>query len=235
MLFTYVNAGVAPFSPTDIADLELWLDASDTGTISSAGGLVSQWNDKSGNGYNATQATGSMQPTTNLATINGLNAIRWIDGGGDSMHATFASLSQPNIIFVVIKQNVITGSKYVFDGGGSSTRHALFLDGSGNLDLFAGSSLNGPAASTSAAAIYTALYNGGSSTFRINGGTSLASGNTGSHSLNGFTIGARYNNVEFLSADIGEILIYNRNISDSEKNQVGNYLATKWGITWTNI
>ncbi len=40
----------------------LWLDAADTNTITLNGSTVSQWNDKSGNGRNAVQATASNQP-----------------------------------------------------------------------------------------------------------------------------------------------------------------------------
>ena len=47
------------FGPT------LWLDASDASTITESGNKVSQWSDKSGNGNDATQATGSLQPTYN--------------------------------------------------------------------------------------------------------------------------------------------------------------------------
>ena len=42
--------------------INLLLDASDTSTITESGGYVSQWNDKSGRGNNATQSTGSLQP-----------------------------------------------------------------------------------------------------------------------------------------------------------------------------
>jgi len=38
--------------------LTLWLDAADNGTITESSGNISQWNDKSGNNYNARQNTG---------------------------------------------------------------------------------------------------------------------------------------------------------------------------------
>ncbi len=41
--------------------LTLWLDASDDTTITQTSGNVSQWNDKSGNGYHAKQNTGANQ------------------------------------------------------------------------------------------------------------------------------------------------------------------------------
>ena len=49
-------------SPLQIPGCQLWLDASDSTTITIATG-VSQWNDKSGNAYNFTQVTGASQPT----------------------------------------------------------------------------------------------------------------------------------------------------------------------------
>ncbi|MFM5944980.1 MAG: hypothetical protein ACKO9G_16710, partial [Dolichospermum sp.] len=40
---------------------DLWLDAADSSTITLNGSTVSQWNDKSGNGRNAIQATATNQ------------------------------------------------------------------------------------------------------------------------------------------------------------------------------
>jgi hypothetical protein len=55
----------------------LWLDAADASTITESGGLVSQWNDKSGNARHASQATSGNRPATGTATLNGLNVIRY--------------------------------------------------------------------------------------------------------------------------------------------------------------
>ena len=73
----FVSAGTPPFTPASISGLALWLDAADTATITQSSGLVSQWNDKSGNARHATQATGANQPVTNTRTIGGRNAIEW--------------------------------------------------------------------------------------------------------------------------------------------------------------
>ena len=80
--------------PTDILGLQLWLDASDTDTITSSGGAVSQWDDKSGNSNNATQGTGSAQPTTGASTQNGENIIDF--DGGDTFVLPSALYSIPN-------------------------------------------------------------------------------------------------------------------------------------------
>jgi hypothetical protein len=74
---------VSSFSPLDL-NPALWLDAADATTITESGGFVSQWNDKSGNGRNATQSIGANQPTTGSFTINGLNALSF-DGINDQL------------------------------------------------------------------------------------------------------------------------------------------------------
>ena len=79
-----VVSAVAPFSPTDIAVLQTWYDASDTATITDAGaGAVSQWDDKSGNGRHLTQATSARRPTTGVTTLNSLNVLDF--AGDDSL------------------------------------------------------------------------------------------------------------------------------------------------------
>jgi hypothetical protein len=80
-----VASGVVEFSPLDL-NPALWLDAADTATITESGGFVSQWNDKSGNNRNFTQAVGASQPATGTRTQNGLNVLDF-DGSNDFMGA----------------------------------------------------------------------------------------------------------------------------------------------------
>lgn len=74
------------FSPLSLSPA-LWLDASDTATITSSGGSVSQWDDKSGNNHHVTQSTAGAKPTTGSATQNGLNVLSF-DGGDRLSWAT---------------------------------------------------------------------------------------------------------------------------------------------------
>jgi len=70
------------FNPKSIAGLALWLDASDSSTITLNGATVSQWRDKSGNGRNLSEATANNQPT--MSTMNGKSALSF-DGVNDSL------------------------------------------------------------------------------------------------------------------------------------------------------
>jgi hypothetical protein len=78
-IFVLHGKGVPPFSPSDLSPT-LWLDASDTDTISDTAGAVDTWSDKSGNSNDVVQATADNKPTTGTATINGLNALSFDDG-----------------------------------------------------------------------------------------------------------------------------------------------------------
>lgn len=69
------------FTPLDL-NPALWLDASDTSTITASGSplRVSQLDDKSGNGRNLVQATSANQPTSGATTVNGLNVLDFTGG-----------------------------------------------------------------------------------------------------------------------------------------------------------
>lgn len=67
--------GRSAWTPAQIPTA-LWLDANDTSTITLNGSTVSQWNDKSGNGRNAVQATAANQPGWGV----GRNLLQWSEG-----------------------------------------------------------------------------------------------------------------------------------------------------------
>ena len=68
-------------NPTSISGSVLWLDASDTGSISDAtdAGLVESWTDKSTAGDGTVTATGSLRPQTGAEVKNSKNLIT-LDG-----------------------------------------------------------------------------------------------------------------------------------------------------------
>lgn len=71
--------GSGVWAPSDLTNLLAWYDASDTTTITESGGLVSQWDDKSGNSHHLTQVNASIQPSTGVETLNGLNVVSFVN------------------------------------------------------------------------------------------------------------------------------------------------------------
>ena len=107
------------FNPANL-NLKLWLDASDSTTITSSGSpaKVSQWNDKSANGFNFTQGTGAAQPTTGATTQNGLNVLDF--AGAQSMANGTAS----NFLFTVDGSSYLLAA--VWKAGTSSNPNAVY-------------------------------------------------------------------------------------------------------------
>ena len=58
------------FNPKSISGLKLWLDVASTSSLTLNGSTVSQINDRSGNGYHATQSTANNQPTYQATGFN---------------------------------------------------------------------------------------------------------------------------------------------------------------------
>lgn len=71
-------------SPLALSGARAWWDASDTGTITQAGGVASAFADKSGMGATLSQATGAKQPAVTAAALNGRTALTF-DGSNDTM------------------------------------------------------------------------------------------------------------------------------------------------------
>jgi hypothetical protein len=87
-------------NPASISNLYLWLDADDASTFTySSGTVVSQWNDKSANGYNATQATVANQPSRVTSPSTGVK----FDGSNDVLSTTASFNGSIFTIFSVIR------------------------------------------------------------------------------------------------------------------------------------
>ena len=205
-----------------------WFDASDPYTIIETSGSVSEWRDKSGNGYDLTQGTGTAQPTTGTRTLNGLNVLDF-DGSSDYLQGAFGgTLSQPNTIFAVFQNDAASPADYIYDGDDGTNRHAFYLS-SNKYNLFAGGNPNGGTIDTDPH-ISKAVFNGAGSSLFIDG-SSVFTGSVGTQSMDGITVGARYNGANFLDGAIAELIVVDGTLTADEISRVENYLANKWGIT----
>jgi len=126
------GTGVAPVVNPPVSGYKVWLDASDATTITSSSGSVSQWTDKSANGYTFTQATSTNQPTTGTRTINSKNVLDF-DGTTDYLYSTAAIStwkflhSAVSTIFIVANTDVTNGShSFISTQAGSTSRIGFY-------------------------------------------------------------------------------------------------------------
>jgi hypothetical protein len=113
------GSGVAPFSPTQIPGLQLWLKADagayhDAGvTLATNGQTVQQWNDQSGNVNNASQSTGTNRPTFVAPAKNGKPGVLF-DGSTSFMTlANALNLTGPLTYCVAMEFLSNTGGSYI--------------------------------------------------------------------------------------------------------------------------
>lgn len=242
------GSGGASFAPADISGLALWLDAADAATITQSSGSVSQWDDKSTELNHATQGTGANQPTTNTRTINGRNVLDF-DGANDymSLPSGLYNINQAdNALFMVIQQDT-TGDASLLDGKQASFSNRIYglrTDTSGTRYSFMNGNYGNDALLTTTYNANTHIYVGRRNALGANGvqifkdgviGATLGTGAANS-ALDQIVISKNLGgSFDFLNGAIAEIIIYRGTKTNNELNQVGNYLASKWGSTWTNI
>lgn len=222
------GGGGGSFSPTDISGCVLWLPADHIVGLSD-GDPVAQWDDESGNGYNATQSTGSAKPTYKTGQQNGLPAVQF--DGGDTLTTAAVTLSQPYTIFVVCSETSgSTNQNIIADK--TNIEATVFIT-SNNLSLYAGSTIS-QSGGSSAWLVGAAIGNGASSNVFRNG-SSVASGNPGTQGYStGFIIGAFRGPVDWFHGYIAEIICYDSSLSTGNREAVENYLGAKYGITITH-
>lgn len=239
---------VHQFTPVR-SGLVCWLKSSDANTIISSGGYVSQWGDKSGNAYHATQPTGAAQFRTGLNTINGKNVLTSTDSARHMIlpSGLYSIPSGNHTVFVVAKRTggAWTRQELLSGNNSTDTNRAFFLEtqSSGTV-LAAQSNPNYGITSTlsitddGAAHAFVMSRNG-----TTNGVKCWRDGGAGSTPVTGSN--ATLDNLFISKSDQGswdqwngylaEYLIYNRALTNDELNLNGKYLKQEWGTPWTNV
>jgi len=228
------SGGGAPpaFAPTDIADIILWYDASDTSSLTQIAGSVSQMNDKSGSGFHATQGTALNQPITGTRTINGLNCLD-CDGVNARMEVPsgmYGIANGPNTLFAVFAKDVAGDTNDAAISGNSANWGVRITATQVSYRNFA--AVNKNVTPDTSAHICIGIRSGTSQSVYYDGGVP----GTNASAIDGTLTNLRSPASDGpLDGRWGEVITYARDLTDAEINQVGNYLAAKWGITWTDI
>jgi hypothetical protein len=240
-----------PFSPIQLTGMNLWLDVSDAASITSSGGFVSQWNDKSGKGYNLTQTDNTYKPTyaNNLISFSSNRNF-------DIPNAALNNTTNYDI-FVVFNPKVSSNWIFAKQYDGNYSAPALstnifvgYTSGTTNYAYFRAGpipstveNVNSNSALTISSLQILGIHNTGSVLLFNSNGTTLntvtgTSSNLpigNSTTITSFKLGAWYGNSAFQNSgvtnfDICEMLIFNSKLAVSDRQKMEGYLAWKWNL-----
>lgn len=213
-------------SPLDISGCVLWLDGSDSSTISAR-----QWNDKSGLGYHA--VVGS---TSNLTTLYGAPYFSNTSALTATPHPT-----SNETMFIALRNDLSTNTSTPIGAQNRGTFVGRALQAaSGNYSLYNGNynqtGGTGPKIDPLMPVVYDHVLNDGYGKTHVftnrvlcRDVAAVVFALTG-----GSVIGAQTNAAAPASAFIGniyEVLLYGSNLSSYDRGRVRNYLMNKWNIT----
>jgi hypothetical protein len=233
------------WSPAEISTA-LWLDAADTSTITESSGAVSQWNDKSGNGRNATQTTPSNRPTYSSSSINSKPAIVKTQGSSIDIGLNIPSLgigsgAARTTVFVFKHINISASNNELY---GTSTNAMLdvggALQGLNTWRIRNGTNnlLGAAGANTAGDKIMLIRGTSTSTNYRQNGGSDLGSAAFNAHAWDTtdgvrlFSVGLASNtDRHYKGGAVGEWIVIPSEIDNALAEKLEGYLAHKWGLT----
>lgn len=184
---------------------------------------ASQLTDLTGLGHHLVQATASKQP---LWVASGAGGVLRFDGSADYSQTGAFTLAQPTTLFLLSAYTKKGTATYLTDGVGGTNLGVITHNGvADSMISFCGTSLLGPAFTTGQPYVIDTCFNAASSYVALNGGTKTT-GQTGAGapSMGGVTIGAAGNGAVPSIADVYAVVVYNRVLSEPERQRVVRYL-----------
>jgi hypothetical protein len=210
-----------------------------------SGASVTQWNDKSGNDYNAT-STGYTPPTYSATgfnngypglLFNGSNTM--LNTPALSPNPVLASNGTDTTIFIVMNRlRTGAGGAYALYGLETSSSSYVLLDplDFGNTSILdIGNDQSGRLAQLNASMgpqLYSLGRTGGTVYMYIF--SSLLDSSAGSGTIPSlsqkFCIGGSISDNSYFNSYISELIIYNQALTTDQRWRVEGYLAQKWGL-----
>jgi len=208
--------------------LLLWVDSSDTTTISRTGSTITRITDKSGN--NSISINGTL--TYTLGAQNGLNVISVTNNGFffTNERPQLSPLNQVSAFIVLIQSVTPTGLIEFFRAGGGnnfSFFDMFYINGGGLYVNTNGNSLQYATNTTGAVSIYEFVYDGNRRTSYLTGSVLASSTSAGTSLTTAYAILEVLRNI---TGYFCEAMYFQRALSNIERQQVEGYLAWKWGI-----
>ena len=228
-----VTEKLSGFNPKSVGGLQLWLDASDPTTITQDGSTnVSEWKDKSINGYTAVQNTGQYRDKPTFVT--GAQNYVSLAPNQALVIPTFSYTTSWSVFSCMY--NATLGGRWYISPYAEKSLVMMSMGTAGN-KIFNGI-ISGDGDVTGSHIEYTAAQNtdGYGDYVYYRDGTIKESNNT-FNSLTaaiinlGIGANATYHDACYGTYYVYEILIYNRYLSNTERQNIESYLAQKWSMT----
>lgn len=204
-----------------------WFDPSDAASLTVAGGVCSQMNDKTGNGHDVTAAT-TARPT--VSTIGSLGALLF--ASPNHMLSAAFTQAQPITLFCVVKYSPSVPSGIASQPvGNPAPGPCIFTQGApGQWTYYAGTVQQSVTAADTGAHVLDGIFNGAGSSLNLDGVT-ISSANPGAagHATKSISFGADAGNSAPYTGLLGEVLYYSSALSAPNRASIEAYLKAKWG------
>jgi hypothetical protein len=228
-------AGAAPFAPSDIAGLDLHRTPADIASFADAASIDTFTATVGGT---VSQGTAGRRPTAQTNELNGYAVIRY--DGGDVLETTVSAATKPVTLFAVVKATDFGGGRTMFGASAAAGLQYLLDLTSGKQTLNSqataaiGQSTTGVTAATWT--IVAATYSGaGAFAFYLAGVADGTGTVDRTFSASNVWLGSNASLDETFLGDMAEELQYDTVLSTADLNNVGEYLADKYGLTWTGL
>jgi len=236
---------MADWTPGEITTA-LWLDASDSSSITESSGSVSQWNDKSGNNRHVSQGTSSNQPAVTSSEINSLDVVTF-DGTNDSLTTSSQPITGTSArsIFAVVRAHTYGTALNAYlclsDDTTTADPGTLWnqtVEDDGLWIRVRGSAQWTPIVSTNDTFLHSVVWASGEvddSDLWLDGSAmtlSAATSFTIDTETGNLCVGGQMNGTDnyFFDGDIAEIIIIADAVSTDTRQKIEGYLAHKWGL-----
>ncbi len=203
-----------------------WWDASDATTITEVSSRISEWDDKSGNGWHLTQPTATSRPSYTPAAINGLNAAEWPDDPRYDFMQSATGTFEFREVYVVVNSTRTTVFAS-FDGIITAQNDDWYITGNASsegLQVLSGTSayINGDGAADRVTDVFPEIAS--PCLLRV---TSSALRSTTS----GVVVGRdRSFGLRVWRGFMGEMVVFGSQLASGDRSALESYLMTKWGI-----
>ena len=241
-----MSESISGFDPRSVPDCIVWLDASDTSSLTGSS-PVTAWRNKGLSGNNATY---SGSPSISATAINGRQAMYF---NGSSYFTGAISGANTTTITVFIVGSLI--SPFVGFSGLLCFGNASQLDYDNvgslpitmyNADFKIYGARNSSSQPTPISAnvpfLYVLQYDGTYINTWLNGtqqtDPSINIASSGTFTYTNYSVACRAGTITgqyIWSGYFGEILVYQSALTTTERQQVEGYLASKWGLQTTPI